>query len=101
MADLPHISRAEIERRFHESGEFKKATEFLAQRLREMHWDEKLRTVCLDYAKENDVSRMPRKIVLGDLKTLARPIFPEEVKKELSERVAAFIMQETDKKEPS
>uniref|UniRef100_A0A0N5AHT4 Transcription and mRNA export factor ENY2 n=1 Tax=Syphacia muris TaxID=451379 RepID=A0A0N5AHT4_9BILA len=89
------VAKADLERRFRESGECDRMKELLLQRLREHGWLEEVENMCKKVVQDKGVENVTVENMLEEIKGPARRAVPDEVKRELMQCIRSFLQVES------
>ena len=89
-----NVARQRINQKLTETGEKEKLKEALRERLIECGWKDDLKQYAKEIVKERGVDNVTVDDLISELTPHARKTVPDEVKKELLERIRNFLTED-------
>ncbi|PAA59668.1 hypothetical protein BOX15_Mlig015358g3 [Macrostomum lignano] len=87
--------RAQVNQRLIQSGERERLKELLRTRLNECGWREKLKQHCKEIVRQKGLEQITVDDLVAEITPKGRALVPDEVKKELLQRIKSFLAQTT------
>ncbi|CAN0330543.1 unnamed protein product [Lampetra planeri] len=88
--------RAAINQKLIETGERERLKELLKTRLMECGWKDQLRAHCKDVIRDKGLEHVTVEDLISEITPKGRALVPDNVKKELLQRIRAFLAQNTN-----
>ncbi|XP_014023807.1 transcription and mRNA export factor ENY2-1 [Salmo salar] len=85
--------RATINQKLTEMGERERLKELLRAKLTECGWRDQLKALCKDVIKEKGLEHVTVEDLVVEITPKGRVLVPDSVKKELLQRIRAFLAQ--------
>ncbi|XP_018618405.1 transcription and mRNA export factor ENY2-like isoform X1 [Scleropages formosus] len=85
--------RALVNQKLIEMGERERLKELLRARLIECGWKDQLKAHCKDVIREKDSEHVTVEDLVAEITPKGRALVPDSVKKELLQRIRAFLAQ--------
>ncbi|XP_022082221.1 transcription and mRNA export factor ENY2-like [Acanthaster planci] len=86
--------RAVINQKLIETGEKERLKELLRNRLIECGWRDQLKAHCKDVVRKKGLDQVTVDDLVAELTPKGRELVPDDVKKELLQRIKAFLAQQ-------
>ncbi|ESN92064.1 hypothetical protein HELRODRAFT_181843 [Helobdella robusta] len=88
--------KATINQKLIESGERERLKELLRTRLIECGWRDQLKLHCKEIVKQKGLENITVDDLVSEITPRARSLVPDEVKKEMLQRIKAFVGQQSN-----
>ncbi|XP_065065059.1 transcription and mRNA export factor ENY2-like [Rhopilema esculentum] len=88
--------KAKINQKMTESGEKERLQEMLRLKLTECGWRDELQAYCRSIVKEKGIDNVTVDMLIDEVTPKARSMVPDEVKRELFQRIKTFITEKAE-----
>jgi len=88
--------RATINQKLVESGEREKLKELLRTRLIECGWRDQLKVHCKEIVRQKGLENITVDDLVAEITPKGRALVPDQVKKELLQRIRSFLAQQSN-----
>jgi len=88
--------RAQINQKLVETGERERLKELLRTQLVECGWRDQLKQHCKDVVKQKGLEHITVDDLVAEITPKGRELVPDQVKKELLQRIRAFLAQQSN-----
>jgi enhancer of yellow 2 transcription factor len=88
--------RATINQKLIETGERERLKELLRTRLIECGWRDELKQYCKDIVRQKGLENITVDDLVAEITPKGRALVPDQVKKELLQRIRTFIAQQSN-----
>jgi len=88
--------RAQINQKLVESGERERLKELLRTQLVECGWRDQLKQHCKEVVKQKGLEHITVDDLVAEITPKGRELVPDQVKKELLQRIRAFLAQQSN-----